>query len=202
MSAIKTIQDCEREIKQLRYELDRLRSQNLDMGGRRVINAGLSKDPKDYMTRGEVLALLGNSSGATKLDSGTLQIDMSIAIPSAGTDVSIRPVVYMPASEKGIPVICGARLRRPVGGSGTFKLRWNHFSVKDNNTVDLFDGKLLELGSGVSYVTLTEFFKNRIIATQDYFTLDIISSGANVELDPEDPNRGLGLYTFLALQVV
>jgi hypothetical protein len=202
MSAIKTIQDCEREIKQLRYELDRLRSQNLDMGGRRVINAGLSKDPKDYMTRGEVLALLGNSGGATKLDSGTLQIDMSIGTPFIGEDVSIRPVVYMPANEKGIPVVCGARLRSPVGGSGTFRLRWNHFSVKDNNTVDLFDGKLLELGSGISYVTFTEFFKNRIIASQDYFTLDIISSGASDEEDPDDANRGRGLYTFLSLRVI
>lgn len=197
---IKTIEDAAREIRRVSDELDKLRSLNLDLNGRRVVNASPAKDKNDYTTYQQVLDLLGSDSQKLKTESGILQVDITVSFPEVGTDVAIRPVVFLPFNEKAIPILCGARLRT-APGDGSFTLRWNHYSKYNDNTVDLFNSVLLTIPQGEVYSKITKFYPNRNIATQDYFTLDIVSTGATIEEDLEDANRATGLYTFLAMEV-
>ena len=186
---IRSFTDVEREMRLLKDELDKLRSKNLDLNGRRVINAGSAREGTDYTTKDDVLSLLNFNTTKEKIEPGNLQIDISIAIPETGTDVSLRPVVWIPYNYKGTPILCGARLKEaPTGGA--FSLRWNHYSKFNDNTVNLFGTTLLTIPEGSTYGTVTKFYPNRTISSQDYFTLDIIGV-----------NEASGLYTFLAINV-
>lgn len=186
---IKTLEDVTRELRQIKDELDKFRSQNIDLNGRKIINAGKSTKGNDYITRQEVIDLLGVDIGPDKIEPGILQVDFAVGTPEIGNDIAPRPVPYIPANEKAIPILCGARVTTAPSG-GPVEIRWNHFSKFDDNTVDLFNSVLLTIPAGESYAIITKFYPNRTIATQDYFTLDIISV-----------NGATGLYTFLALMV-
>lgn len=186
---IRTFDDVTMELRRVKDELDRIRSQNYDLNGRRVINAGRAVKGSDYITKDEVLELLVSSPEIQKIEPGFLQVDFVIVTPVIGDDPSVRPVPFIPFNEKAIPILCGARLKTPPSG-GSFSLRWNHFSKVDDNTVDLFDGSLLTIAAGESYSTVTSFYPNRNVATQDYFTIDVTAV-----------NGATGLYTFLALMV-
>lgn len=197
---IRTFQDVEIELRKINSQLDALRSQNLDLKGRRVINAGKAQDFSDYTTKQDVLDLLENPAEAQKIESGLLQVDFTVSTPTVGVDIAPRPVVYIPNNERGLPVLVGARLRT-AATSNAFTLRWNHYSYFNDNTVDLFNGSLLTIPVNTNYATLTVFYPNRMVANQDYFTLDIVATGKLDEEDPEDTTGGSGLYTFLALLV-
>lgn len=54
MRAIKTLQDAEIVIRDLHNQLDKFRSENIDMSKRRVVNAHPSRDDYDYVVRKEL----------------------------------------------------------------------------------------------------------------------------------------------------
>ena len=61
------------------------------------------------------------------------------------------------------------------------------------------NGSLLTIPANEAYATFTDFYPNRSIQTQDYFTLDIVATGKLDEEDDNDETGGAGLYTFLAI---
>jgi len=186
---VRTLEDAGREISLLRTEMDRLRSQNIDLTGRRIINAGDSTDPADYVTRRELNAIQATEA-TQQLFPGVVIIDLSLGSPAVGDDISSpQPVVYMPREQFGVPVFCGARLDTAPSG-GDFTMRWNHFNEEEGTSDDLFDGSLLTVSSGSNWGFITDFKENRNVAGLDYFTFDITAV-----------NNAVGLYTFLALRV-
>jgi hypothetical protein len=50
--------DIQQAFRDLWAKVDPLLSGNIDMKGRRIINAGKSADPNDYVTKAEVLELI------------------------------------------------------------------------------------------------------------------------------------------------
>ena len=67
--------------RQMENDLNALRAADIDMGGRRVIRAGVSVDPSDYVTRGEVDAALGAVIEAVKAERTELS---ELNIPKRG----------------------------------------------------------------------------------------------------------------------
>lgn len=189
MMTLRSFDDVAKELRRINDELDKLRIYNYDMNGRRVTNAGRAQSLSDLTTKQDVLDLLRSDTPQNKIDPGWLQIDFTVSAPAIGDDIAPRPVPFLPYELKGVPVLCGARVRTAPSG-GPLTLRWNHYSKYNDNTVDLFNGQLLTIPDGGSYATITKFFPNRNISTQDYFTLDI-----------EEVNESAGLYTFLAVMV-
>ena len=58
--------DVQNWINNYQPQLDALRTQNLDMAKRRVINASPSVDSGDYVTKGEISSLIAGSGGTVK----------------------------------------------------------------------------------------------------------------------------------------
>lgn len=187
---IKTIEDAGRELKQIRYELDLLRSQNMDLSGRRVINAGRAIADKDYVTLGQAKELFSPSQANVQGNPGWLQVDFAIGLPAEGEDIMPRPVVYLPQNQRGIPVLCGLRART-APDSGSCTVRWHHYSKYNDNTVVLLATDTLSLSNGQSYNASTLFALNRNIGSQDYFSLDV-----------EEVGGAQGIYTFLVIMVM
>ena len=57
MTTIKRLEDAQRAINELFQFVDAMRSRNIDLRGRRIINAGPSRDKDDYVTREELVIL-------------------------------------------------------------------------------------------------------------------------------------------------
>lgn len=55
---VRTLADAEREINRLHSELDALRTKNIDLNGRRIMNAGKSASPTDLVRRDEISTVL------------------------------------------------------------------------------------------------------------------------------------------------
>lgn len=60
MRAIQSLRDAELAIGEITNFIDSFRSKNLDISGRRVINASASKHGNDYVIRDEILGLVGD----------------------------------------------------------------------------------------------------------------------------------------------
>ncbi len=60
MESEKEIQQLRADIENLQNELATLRVKNIDLTGRRIINASASVDPTDYVTREELVGLKNN----------------------------------------------------------------------------------------------------------------------------------------------
>ena len=54
MTKIRTLEDAQKAINELFQFVDSMKSRNIDLTGRRIINAGASRDENDYVTREEL----------------------------------------------------------------------------------------------------------------------------------------------------
>jgi len=64
---IQSFKDTESEIRKLRNELDLLRSKNIDLKQRRIVNAHSSIDPYDYVIRKELLRINDSINNITRI---------------------------------------------------------------------------------------------------------------------------------------
>ena len=58
MRAISTLKDAEKVINQLQDQLDALRTQDINLNGRKIINGGLAIKPNDLITIQQVKDLI------------------------------------------------------------------------------------------------------------------------------------------------
>lgn len=126
MAAIRTIRDVENEIRKIHDELAQLRTGNQDLHGNRIINAGRSRAPSDYVIKAELddleagvttvidntTVVQGGSSGAQSLNQVDFVVHSILSVQSnAAAQVSFSGdllVVELEATVKQAPV--GANL--------------------------------------------------------------------------------------------
>lgn len=178
-----------------RDDLDRLRTLNLDLSGRRVINAGRSSAPGDYVTReelDEVRNLIQPSEETSTTDTKVLKFN--VGTPTITADaVDKRPVLWIPTDRKAIPQYAGARLKTGPSG-GSFKCKVHYTPVNTDFTEEASSnifgsGNELEITDGNTFGRYTSF-PIVSVAQLYYFTLEITAV-----------NSASGLYVFVVFLV-
>ena len=124
---VRTLRDAENEINALRQRLDSLPSGNLDFHGQRVINAGQSRAPTDYIIRSEVRDLITNA--LLDLNAGELQVIQNITttiIGGSGTivflDVTLTADLTLVAPSYAVDTVVIWRFLQD--GTGGWKVNW------------------------------------------------------------------------------
>lgn len=194
---IRTFDDVTRELRQLKDELDRLRSLNLDMNGRRVINAGRAESNNEYTTLGQVLDLIGTTEEETVNEFDTKVLKFNVSTPTVSNDiVDKRPVLWVPANRLAVPIYAGARLvTAPSGGPASFRVNYTPVTVEsgvftEGSSVDLFGGTTLDVADGENYGRLSQLRTGANVGQLFYFTLDCTAI-----------NSASGLYLFVVFEI-
>lgn len=179
MRQITSLQDATNALRELQNQLDLLRSKDIDMSKRRVVNAAPSRDQYDYVVRKELDALKGDGSLTFDPLRNYLIVFSSSSVLYVGTNVSAPFIVKTPGKPRAIlvtaltiPALSGAILQPNVngnniieGGSETIEIPTTATSgqvfittdLKDITFVenDLVNINVLSAGTGIAAAKVT-----------------------------------------------
>ena len=124
---VRTLEDAHIVAGRMRQELDSLGTNNLDFHGRRIINAGDSRAPTDYVTRREIRDIITNA--LLDLNAGELQVIQNITttiIGGSGTivfiDVTLTADLTLVAPSYATDTMVIWRFLQD--GTGGWKVNW------------------------------------------------------------------------------
>lgn len=184
MRSIRTLLDVEAQLKEFEHALDMLRSSDIDMRKRRVVNASPSVDPYDYVVRAELLEQPlvasrtvvrtgGVSTPSPDFDYCVFGLGVNSEI-TVGTDQTPHHIVAAPFTSSGHSatlVKVYAQAKVPSQGADIL------FSVYKNKGVD--DVKMFDMTIPFNNFTVQtlETFDSTHLEDEDFLSIDVLEIG-------------------------
>lgn len=182
MRPVVTLRDAEELIKELELELHKLKTRDIDMNKRRIINASPSKTAYDYVVRAELEAFKETAAAPRErvinvttiakpdFDYAVFGIGINSTI-IVGNDVTPRHIVMEPFSSGAHSaqlLKVYAQMKTPGGAL--------EFRVWKNGGTQLFE---MTVPSGDGSVITLDTFDNDALVDEDYLGVDILSMGGS-----------------------
>lgn len=171
-------------LRELYKFMERFTTKNVDFNGRRITNAGMSKDPDDYVVRKElpqlvaggrtqIITTTGGGGGLNNTENVVFGIGVSIPVIVGNDATPPRPWVN-PRNGRPVATVLVAN-QSPTGADLKIDIKKNGFTIFDDGFVTLPQGtpdKEITAWVGSSVYTGTTF------SQFDVLTIDVLQVGS------------------------
>lgn len=175
MRNVTNFDDCNVLFREVFGELDKLRSQDIDMQKRRVVNASPSQKTYDYVVRKELLDIIGKGGGTESVTQTTTSGGLyGIVFTTAGT---AKTGVYVSGpyifKRRSVSVVsCVSAITPPSSGDATFNLAHNGVAILNNDITLPTTAASLEVVSSIDFVSGSITFE-----VDDTLVLNVTNGG-------------------------